>query len=162
MIETKKRPGRPAKPAVEGERIPLSLRITAALKRDLEASANGRSLSQEAEYRLDRSFRQEESLGGPELARIALHMTTSFYLAGEKAARRLGTGLGDAKDWTANPDAFRKAAVAVIIELMALAPDWNDPGAKARYLAEIKDAVDHEAEIEKMYARSGREANNAR
>jgi hypothetical protein len=53
-----KRIGRPTKPPVEGERVPLGLRVTAAAKRKLEEAAikSGRSISQEAELRIERSF----------------------------------------------------------------------------------------------------------
>jgi hypothetical protein len=58
-----KRPkrGRPAKAAIEGQRNALGLRVTADLKRKLEesAAAFGRSQSQEAEFRLEQSFRDE-------------------------------------------------------------------------------------------------------
>ena len=56
--------GRPIKPATEGERIMLGLRVTADIKRKLEAEASksGRSLSQEAEIRLQQSFDQERAL----------------------------------------------------------------------------------------------------
>jgi hypothetical protein len=54
----KKRIGRPTKPPKEGERVSLGLRVTAAVKRSLEAAAikNGRSISQEAELRLEHSL----------------------------------------------------------------------------------------------------------
>jgi len=56
-----KRKGRPIKAAVEGERTQLGLRVTAEMKRKLEAAAleSGRSLSQEAELRLEQSFERE-------------------------------------------------------------------------------------------------------
>ena len=53
-----KRIGRPIKQPKPGERVPLGLRITPLVKYALEKAAqwNGRSLSQEAELRLERSF----------------------------------------------------------------------------------------------------------
>jgi hypothetical protein len=50
--------GRPVKEPEEGERAPLSLRVRPIIKRKLEESAelNGRSLSQEAEFRLEHTF----------------------------------------------------------------------------------------------------------
>jgi hypothetical protein len=61
MIDTPTKPGRPVKPAVDGERMMLSFRVTADTKRKLEAEANksGRSLSQETELRVQRSFDSE-------------------------------------------------------------------------------------------------------
>jgi hypothetical protein len=53
-----KRPGRPRVEPEDGERVPLSFRITPELKRllDAAADASGRSQSQEAELRLEKSF----------------------------------------------------------------------------------------------------------
>ena len=58
MDNPQKRRGRPTKPPVEGTRVMLGLRVTANIKRKLEAAAieSGRSLSQEAEFRLEQSF----------------------------------------------------------------------------------------------------------
>ena len=48
--------------AVEGKRYPLNMRTTFELRRNLEAAAtaSGRSLAQEAEYRLERSFLSQQ------------------------------------------------------------------------------------------------------
>ena len=53
-----KRVGRPRIDPEDGERIQLSFRVTPELKRLLTAAADqsGRSQSQEAEFRLERSF----------------------------------------------------------------------------------------------------------
>jgi hypothetical protein len=61
MMTTPTKIGRPIKPATEGERIMLGLRVTADLKRKLEAEAlkSGRSLSQETEIRVQQSFDEE-------------------------------------------------------------------------------------------------------
>lgn len=57
----RKRLGRPVKEPTPGTRTPLGLRVTAELKRDLEAAAiaSGRSLSQETELRLEQSFERD-------------------------------------------------------------------------------------------------------
>jgi hypothetical protein len=59
----KRRRGRPIKPggSVRGERVPLSLRVSAEVRDELEQAAiqSGRSLSQEAEFRLETSFERE-------------------------------------------------------------------------------------------------------
>jgi hypothetical protein len=62
MTDTPTKIGRPIKPATEGERIMLGLRVTADLKRKLEVEAlkSGRSLSQETEIRVQQSFDSEE------------------------------------------------------------------------------------------------------
>ena len=49
------------KPPVSGERVPLGLRVTADMKRQIEAAAieSGRSISAEAELELEQSFERE-------------------------------------------------------------------------------------------------------
>lgn len=57
----KKRIGRPVVEAPPGERAGLSLRVTPEIKKKLEeaAEANGRSLSQECELRLELTFARD-------------------------------------------------------------------------------------------------------
>jgi hypothetical protein len=64
QTKPKKRIGRPTKPPKEGERVPLGLRVTPLMKRRLEdaATKNGRSLSQEAEIRLEMSLSSDRQL----------------------------------------------------------------------------------------------------
>src|SRR5262245_43687158 len=50
--------------AMEGKRYPLNMRTTFELRRDVEAAAtaSGRSLAQEAEYRLERSYLRQQGM----------------------------------------------------------------------------------------------------
>jgi hypothetical protein len=61
---TAKRVGRPVVAATPGERAGLSLRVTPEVKERLEKAAekHGRSLSQEAEFRLERSLYVDQHL----------------------------------------------------------------------------------------------------
>jgi predicted transcriptional regulator len=61
MQKVKKRVGRPTRPPRPGERVTLGLRVSADLKRKLEKDAvkAARSLSQEAELRLEQSYDRE-------------------------------------------------------------------------------------------------------
>lgn len=56
-----RRPGRPIKAAEPGTRVSLGLKVTPAIKTalDEEARRNGRTQSQEAEARLEASFRDD-------------------------------------------------------------------------------------------------------
>ncbi len=76
MAERKKRVGRPTKPGTAGLRNSLGLRVTADIKRKLEAAAlkSGRSQSQEAEFRIEQSFLEERAHGGRELHGLLLLM----------------------------------------------------------------------------------------
>ena len=62
--------GRPPKPKSEVKRAPLNMRTTPEARRKLEDAADksGRSLAQEVEYRIERSFFYEDtlSLSGPD------------------------------------------------------------------------------------------------
>jgi TraY domain-containing protein len=60
----KKRVGRPIKEPDPGERAPLSLRVRPMIKKKLEEAAEleGRSLSQEAEFRLEHTFDRQSLL----------------------------------------------------------------------------------------------------
>ena len=61
MERRKARRGRPKKGQELGERVQLSLRVSPETKKQLDRaiSRNGRSLSQEAEYRIERSFLED-------------------------------------------------------------------------------------------------------
>ena len=60
MAEAKRR-GRPTKAPTGSDRVSLGLRVTANIKKKLDdaAAASGRSQSQEAEIRLERSFEKQ-------------------------------------------------------------------------------------------------------
>jgi hypothetical protein len=57
-----RRRGRPALAAEEGKRYPIGIRTTKALREKLLSTsrASGRSLAQEIEFRLERSFLEED------------------------------------------------------------------------------------------------------
>ena len=61
--QTRPKRGRPPLPAGEGKRFPLNMRTTKAIRDKLQAAAqqSGRSLAQEVEFRLERSFADEET-----------------------------------------------------------------------------------------------------
>ena len=69
--------GRPRREPDPGERVKLGLRVTPDLKRQLDAAAekSGRSQSQEAEFRLERSFDHQELL--PEVLKLAFGNRTA-------------------------------------------------------------------------------------
>lgn len=70
MPEGQKRIGRPPKPATEGKKVSLGLKVTPRIKDRLDqaARASGRTQSQEAEYRLEQTFDQRPLLAAMELA----------------------------------------------------------------------------------------------
>jgi hypothetical protein len=60
-MQTRRRPGRPARQLLAGERVPMSHRVRPELKQKMDRAAaeNGRSVAQEIELRLEQSFRSE-------------------------------------------------------------------------------------------------------
>src|SRR5712664_1739430 len=63
----------PSRTRTVGKRHPLNMRTTSALRERLEAAAiaNGRSLAQEVELRLEQSFREDyAAYGGAETAAV--------------------------------------------------------------------------------------------
>ncbi|RWN28897.1 TraY domain-containing protein [Mesorhizobium sp.] len=119
-MENPKRRGRPTKPPVEGERIPLSLRVTAERKRELEAAAtlSGRSLSQEAEYRLERSFADEGLFNSFDIRAWAVLYAHKFQSAGTEAATEKGHPEWTDKQWMADAECLERAAFAVMRPLL--------------------------------------------
>jgi hypothetical protein len=108
-----------------GKRHPLNMRTTKETRERLEAaaSANGRSLAQEVEVRLERSFAEESSFGGPEMQRLAFLMIAAFATAGQLSA--------DGKpDWLHDRDCYRSGLIgvldALLIEMPGAAPEDVD------------------------------------
>ena len=99
-------------PATEAKRSQFGARIRFTLRDKLEAAAreNGRSVSEEAEARLETSFILERALTGPD----ALRMAAAFAIAGQHAAQYEGhpewirTG-----EWRTDPACYETAILAV-------------------------------------------------
>jgi hypothetical protein len=94
MVEHSKRIGRPTKAALPGTRVSLGLKVRSDIKELLEtaARASGRTQSQEAEARLERSFDHQELLPqvlelayGRGLAGVLLMLGEAMKTTGESA-----------------------------------------------------------------------------
>jgi hypothetical protein len=114
--------GRPTKPAREGEKTTLSLRVTPALKQRLDeaGAASGRNLSQEAEWRL------ETSLGSADLLEQSLDLAFGPQAVGlalllAQVASSIGGNSG-ARHWLSDPYAFDQVAQGITEVLEALRP----------------------------------------
>jgi hypothetical protein len=84
-----------------GKRYPLGMRTTKFIREQLEeaAIANGRSLAQEVEYRLERSFLDEEIIGGRRAGWWAHEMVRRFHAgAMTRALAKGGLGADDDQD----------------------------------------------------------------
>jgi hypothetical protein len=131
MSENRKRTGRPLKPAEMGKRVSLGLEVTSDIKQHLDAVAklSGRTQSQEAEARLERSFHNEALLPqlleiayGREVAGLLLALGSVMRDAGEHAGVRSLNTFSGAAEWFANPIAYEEARTAAETLLNALRP----------------------------------------
>ena len=125
MTEQKKRMGRPKKPATPGERVSLGLRVTAGVKERLDraADSSGRSQSQEAEIRLERSFSEEDGFGGPEILDMARLMAHAFNLGGKRGALTKGHPRWTPARWMNDPFCYESAIRSAINVLRASMPE---------------------------------------
>ncbi len=101
--------GRPTKAPPPGAKASLGLKVTASLKARLEqaAEASGRTQSQEAEYRLERSFERQDLLVdllstafGQKPAGYMMLMMIAFSDAGRAAGHLVDPVGTQLKDWT--------------------------------------------------------------
>ena len=118
--------GRPKRKPEPGERVHLGFRVTPKLKRDLEKAAerNGRSISAEAELRMESTFSSEtviealeRSLGGPEMRHIAVLMAAAFTGAGWRRS-----GGRAPKEWLTDKWTYLQAVEAVVEALILQGP----------------------------------------
>ncbi len=135
--QREKRVGRPKKAPTSGERVSLGLRVTAEIKTRLDQAAEsaGRSQSQEAELRLERSFHNQalvnevlEAMFGKPLAATLLTIGRAMDHAGRtRAFHETGT-LEGASTWFDHPGAFDQAVQGATHVLERLRPS-GDPKA---------------------------------
>jgi predicted transcriptional regulator len=104
MNQNQKRMGRPLKAAQPGKRVSLGLKVTPEIKARLDeaARANGRTQSQEAEYRLERSFERQDLL--PEILSLASgERRRSYHLSFEEGSWTLKDDQGTITKTFSNP-----------------------------------------------------------
>ncbi len=122
----RKRPGRPPRGEYVDKRKTLSTRITSELRDRLDKSADesGRSLSQEIEFRLEQSFRDEKALyrefGGRENYNIFRFLAQIPHFAGQMTKQH----------WREDRKTFRVVMKAIESILEAGIPkvgsDWSE------------------------------------
>jgi hypothetical protein len=136
--------GRPKREPEPGERVHLGFRVTPDMKNRVEAAAaaSGRSISQEAEFRLERSFSDDSAFSSPEVRLWAHYLAAKFHKEGSFRAREKGSAVDD-KQWMADPDCLRTASFEVIDSLikdMVRQPD-ADLEAIAVYIENLKSRL---------------------
>ncbi len=127
MTTKPRRMGRPLKEPEPGKRVSLGLKVTADIKRRIDGAARekGRTQSQEAEFRLQQSFSEEDALLGPELRNVQLTMIAAFFSAGSQAAAGKGHPEWKPSDWLKDEDCYIAAMFEVLTSLLLRAPNAN-------------------------------------
>jgi TraY domain len=124
-----KRRGRPTKVfKLSDRRASLGLRVTVTAKRRLESAAKktGRSQSQEAEFRLERSFEHDDIFGGAEIREVAMGMAAAFLHGARLSGKPPAV-------WAADRDSYQAGALAVWQRLWSGLPNATD-GEKAELI----------------------------
>jgi hypothetical protein len=113
---------RTTKPTGGGKRHPLNMRTTKETRERLEdeAATNGRSLAQEVEVRLERSFEHQDLFGSLEALDLVSVVAAAMKAAGSRAAWLEGHAL--TTPWITSPYAYDQAAQAAVRVLEALRP----------------------------------------
>jgi hypothetical protein len=134
MKTGKKRVGRPTKPARPGKKMALGLRVTAEIKSalDAEAQRTGRTQSQEAELRLERSFRDQQQLPqaleatyGRQLAALLLVLARVMQDTGSQCGFIKTYALEGAANWPVVPYAYDQVVKAVNRVLEGFRPEGD-------------------------------------
>jgi len=143
--ESKSKRGRPPLKAGAAKRASFNTRLREAVKERLEKEASdaGRSLSEEIEFRLERSFERERTLQellevrfGPELARLLI--TIGRDATSEVA--RAGSSFKDIHSpWLDDPAAFNAAQRAIENALAIVNPSNGERRASQSYLFSVRD-----------------------
>ena len=130
-MKSNNRIGRPTKQPKAGERMSLGLKVTADIKQRIDEAArnSGRTQSQEAELRLEHSFRQEDLLSetlalayDPRLAGLLMMMGRAMHDAGHTAGFLSTFRAQGAYNWTEDSYAFDQAVQAAMRILEAAKP----------------------------------------
>ena len=127
------RAGRPARELRPGERVPMSFRVPPELKRRMDEAAreSGRSVAQEIEQRLDKSFERGPLLDEALLLAFDEGLAGILLIVGtvmrEAALSRMHQKREDAvgKSWLAEPDAYAAAVKAASVCLAEFKPEGS-------------------------------------
>ena len=127
--QPKRKPGRPPLPG--GERVPLGLRVTTEVRDRLNEAckASGRSLSQEAEFRLEQTFKAQNAVFdaldlayGRPWAGLLLAIAEVSQITGTRAVSLSQWNFHGCEDWVSDPYAYDQAASAIRFVLEAFRP----------------------------------------
>jgi hypothetical protein len=129
METAKQRLGRPTVAAAPNERASLGLRVTAEAKSRIEEAAirSGRSISQEVELRVERSFTDDVAFTSESMRLWSYLAAREFAQSGRLAARGLALDDPDAT-WMQDPECLLQASMSL---MKMLARDYLAAGGTA-------------------------------
>ena len=129
--------GRPTQEATPGTKVSLGLTVTADLKArlDQEARRTGRTQSQEAQWRLERSFDRQDLLD--EVLALAYGPQTAALLSVLGHAVSMIERRNDKEDCLTTPDGYTDAATAIDTIVKALNPGGRGFPPKIEPLAKL-------------------------
>lgn len=140
IVRTEKRRGRPLNKAKPGTRVSLGLKVTATTKKRIDEAAieSGRTQSQEAELRLEQSFRDQELMFsalelayGRRLSAMLIMLGEAMRFSGQRAGWDATFTLKGAENWLDLPFAYDQSIKAADSILKALRPK-GDPSPPLR------------------------------
>lgn len=120
----------------------LKVRMKEPLRAAIEAAAtaNGVSMNAEAVARLQRTFSDDEAMGGQAIVNIVHELVISFGAAGENAARAAGHAW-TAGEWLKDADCYREAVASTVAALLVRSPDWKSKSGRNAHFNAIKSWV---------------------
>jgi hypothetical protein len=132
--------GRPA--VYDSPRTAIASRLQAPLHQRIkdDADAAGRSISEEIERRLTKSYADEQASGDAEMQRVGAMITSIFWFAGQRAAAAKGEPKWKPADWLQDQDCYRAGIVKVIEALIEGLPNPT-PDEKSLTIEQIEARV---------------------
>jgi predicted transcriptional regulator len=135
MAETTKKRARPVgRPRIHGKRTPLGLRVTKELKQRLDeaAKASGRSQSQEAELRLEKTFEAQNAVFdaldlwlGRRLTGLVLAIAQTAQITGTRSRAISGWDYFATEAWPDDPYAYDQVVQGITYLLEQFRPKGN-------------------------------------
>jgi hypothetical protein len=131
---SERRRGRPPMKAGEAKRASFNTRLRDSLRDALEAAAtdSGRSLSEEVEFRLERSIHSVEALADASRMAYGPQGAALLRIIGDLMRHEVfRAGLRMESDWLSNPAVFDRTSASIALVLKALRP-LGEPGSAAK------------------------------
>jgi hypothetical protein len=117
--------GRP--PKYSAKRITITVRLQEPIYQQVavSADAHGRSISEEFEQRINRSFEDDAAFPDPELRQLAIRLITRFLDAGRLTDMKRSGTVRSVNTWLNDPDSYESGMLAAIEHLAVASPEMS-------------------------------------